>query len=220
MTNLTNRNRELNSLLKEIVKIAVQFTHADSCLIYVLDPTKQELILRASKNPHPDLLSKIKLKVGKGITGWVAQEKKPVAIASGANKDPRFYCFRSLPEDQFEAFLSVPILNRRGVVGVINIQHQKEYKHSALEINLLSAIGKLVGGAVDNALLIAETYELKEALQLRKLVEKAKGILMLRKKLTEPQAYQLLQQQSMKTRTSLKEIANAIVLADKIKLRA
>jgi len=145
----------------------------------------------------------------------VAKNEKPVAISRGARNDPRFKLFRSLPEDKFEAFLSVPIINKRGVVGVINVQHKKPHKHTETEINLLSAMGKLVGGAVENALLVEETLELKEILELRKLVEKAKGILMKRRQISEEDAYRILQKESMDSRRSLKEVTEAILLAEK-----
>ena len=213
---LTVHSLELAELLQEIVEIASQITRADSCLIYLFDPDKQALVLRASKNPHPDLLRKISLKLGEGITGWVAQEQTPVVIASGARQDPRFKLFRSLPEDTFEAFLSVPIVNKQGVVGVINAQHKRRHVHADMEVNLLAAMGKLVGGAVENALLVEQTLELKEALELRKSIDKAKGILMHRKNISEAQAHQILQQQSMTSRKSLKDIAEAIILADAV----
>jgi signal transduction protein with GAF and PtsI domain len=206
----------LEEVLEEIVQVTQEVTHADSILVYVLVPKTQELILRASKNPHSELLQKITMKMGEGITGWVAREKKPVAISEGASRDPRFKYFRSLPEDKFEAFLSVPIINKRGVVGVINVQHKKKHNHTDMEINLLTAIGKLVGGAVENALLVEETLELKEALELRKFVEKAKGILMKRRNLNEDEAYALLQKESMNSRKSLKEMAEAVIMADKL----
>jgi len=206
---------ELDELLKEIVGIAISVTKADSCLIYLLDKEKKSLVLRASKNPHPNLLKKITMKLGEGITGWVAKEKKPVVIPCQASKDQRFKFFRSLPEDRFEAFLSVPIVNRYGVCGVINIQHKKKYLHSPMEIKLLTAIGRLVGGAVENALLVEETLALKGALELRKLLEKAKGILVGRKNISEGEALKKLQKESMNTGKPLKEIAEAVILAVK-----
>lgn len=209
---------KIDELLKEIVKIAVQVSKADSCLIYIFDKEKKSLVLRASKNTHPDLLLNISMKLGEGITGWVAKEKKPVAISKGANKDPRFKSFRSLPEDKFEAFLSVPIIDRHGMAGVINIQHKKIHKHTDMEKNLLTAIGKLVGGAVENALLVEESLYLKEALEIRKVIEKAKGILMHKRNLSENEAYKLLQKESMDTRKSLKEISEAIILSEKFRL--
>lgn len=207
---------DLDEVLHEIVNIAEEVTEADSVLVYLVNGKADELTLRASKNPHPDLLRKITLKMGEGITGWVASQKQPVALAAGANKDPRFKYFRSLPEDRFEAFLSVPIISKRGVVGVINVQHKKAHAHGEMESNLLAAVGKLVGGAVENALLVEETLALKEALELRKLVERAKGVLMKRRKLSEEEAFKLIQKESMDTRKSLKEIAEAILLMDKM----
>ncbi len=209
---------EIQELLSEIVKIASVVTNADSCLIYVLDSKKHELVLRASKNPHQNLLQKVTMRMGEGITGWVAKEKKAVVIEISAYKDPRFKFFSNLPEDKYEAFLSVPIVNKHGIVGVINIQHIKKHKHSEMEINLLTAIGKLVGGALENALLVEETLALKEALEMRKLIEKAKGIMMKRRSIDEDEAYKLIQKESMDSRKTLKEIAEAIILAGKLKL--
>src|SRR3989338_1794174 len=210
---------QLDELLEEIVKIANQVTKSDSCLIYIFDREKQTLVLRASKNPHKDLLQRVTMKLGEGITGWVAKEKKPVAIGEGAAKDPRFKFFRSLPEDRFEAFLSVPIINKIGIVGVINVQHKKKHEHTDMEINLLSAIGKLVGGAVENALLIEESIALKEALEMRKIIERAKGILMKRKNISEQEAYRQIQKESMDSRKSLKEVSEALILADRLNLK-
>lgn len=209
---------EIEQLLKEIVDIAIDVTSGDSCLIYILDKNKNELILRASKNPHPDLLQKIKMRLGEGITGWVAKENKLVAIGQGAARDLRFKYFRSLPEDLFEAFISVPIATKNQVIGVINVQHKFKHTHSQMEINLFAAIGKLVGTAVENAILVEESEELKESLETRKFVEKAKGIIMKKSDLTENQAYSRLRTLSMKSRKSLKEIAEAIILADKINI--
>ena len=214
----TVHSLELDAVLTEVVSVVDEMTGADSILVYVLDPKKKELSLRASKNPHKDLLHKITMKMGEGITGWVASQKRAVAIAQGASKDTRFKYFSSLPEDRFEAFLSVPIMTKRRVVGVVNVQHKAPHAHTATEINLLTAVGKLVGGAVENALLIEETLDLKEALELRKLIEKAKGIVMKRKKISEDEAYTLIQKQSMDSRKSLKDVAEAIVLAESLTL--
>lgn len=210
---------ELAELMHEIVKITGKITRADSCLIYTLDSNKKLLVLRASKNPHPQkTLSGITLKMGEGITGWVAKNEKPVFIEKGAGRDPRFKFFRTLPEDKYQAFASVPVVNKRGVVGVINVQHKKPHRYSEMEVNLLTAIGKLVGGAVENALLVEETLLLKEALEVRKIIEKAKGILMKRKKISEDEAYKTLQKESMNNRKSLKEIAEAVILAEEMSL--
>ncbi|HCJ65841.1 MAG TPA: GAF sensor protein [Elusimicrobia bacterium] len=160
---------ELDEVLNHIVDIASSITWADSCLIYLYDPGKEELILRASKKPHPKILGRIKLKLGEGITGWVAKEKKPVVLSSGAGKDSRFKFFQNLPEDKFEAFLSVPIIAKKEIIGVINIQHKKEHSYPESQVNLLSTIGGYLGSAIENARIYEETK--KKAKQLDVLSE-------------------------------------------------
>jgi signal transduction protein with GAF and PtsI domain len=148
---------DLDKVLHEIIDLVVDVTHGDSCLLYLLNETRDFLVLRASKNPHPRLIGKIAVKVGEGITGWVAQEVKPVAIARHATKDSRFKVFHTLPEDKYEAFLSVPIIAPTDrVIGVINVQHRRSHKHSDREKTLLSIIGHQVGSAIENARLYQE----------------------------------------------------------------
>src|SRR3979409_528089 len=68
-----------HAVLDRVVEFASALVKCDSCLIYVLEG--EDLVLRASKNAHPDVVDRLKLRVGQGITGWVAQHHEPVAIA-------------------------------------------------------------------------------------------------------------------------------------------
>src|SRR5208283_3626923 len=97
---------EFHEVLNRVVEFASALVKCDSCLIYVLEGN--ELVLRASKNPHLEVVDRLKLHVGEGITGWVAEHREPVAIPEKAAHDPRFQFFHELPEDSYEAFLSVP----------------------------------------------------------------------------------------------------------------
>jgi len=140
------RELSLQEVLQGIVSLVVDFTACDSCLIYLLD--NDELALCASKNPHPSELGRIRLKFGEGLTGWVAKERRLVAISREAYADPRFKSFRDLPEDTFEAFLSAPVIARNRVVGVINVQHRQSHQHSGSEMELLTTVGEQVGCAL------------------------------------------------------------------------
>src|SRR5688572_25919982 len=149
---------DLDEVLRQIIDLVVEVTKGDSCLLYLLDEAGDFLVLRASKNPHPRLIGRIAVKVGEGITGWVAREAQPVAIARNAGKDGRFKVFHTLPEDKYEAFLSAPIIAPGDrVIGVINVQHRKAHRHSDREKTLLSIIGHQVGSAIVNARLYEET---------------------------------------------------------------
>ncbi|HWC19091.1 MAG TPA: ANTAR domain-containing protein [Terriglobales bacterium] len=205
----------LRDLLTHVLEFATSAAHCDSCFIYVLEG--DELILRASKNAHADLIDRLKLKLGQGITGWVAEHRQPVAISGKAYSDPRFRFFNELPEDRFEAFLSVPILSRGRTVGAINLQNRAPYSYSDSEIKLVSSIGLIVGAHIEMARLENENSHLSQQLETRKLVERAKGILQRDLKISEQEAYLRLQRLSQEKRTPLRDIANAVVLSQAIR---
>ena len=144
----------LQEVLTHIVDFAASVVSCDSCFLYALEDG--ELILRASKNAHADVVDRLKLRLGQGITGWVAEHGKPVAVALNASQDPRFQLFKDLPEDKFEAFLSVPVLCRGRIVGVINLQNREPHEYSEREIKLISTIGFLVGAEIEMARLESE----------------------------------------------------------------
>src|ERR1700752_5375708 len=164
-----------HAVLTHVVEFSSALVKCDSCLIYVLEG--DELVLRASKSPHPDVVDRLKLRLGQGITGWVAEHQEPVAVAEKSALDPRFQFFHELPEDSYEAFLSVPLMCRGRVVGVINLQHRQHHVYRRREIRMISTIGFLVGAEIELARLEDANLNLAEQLQTRKIVERAKGIL-------------------------------------------
>ena len=119
-------NWDLGQILSSIIKIVSKYAESDSCFIYLVDGNK--IILKASQNPRKAALGKVVMKVGEGITGWAAENKKTVVINSQAYKDKRFKFFDILPEDNFEALVSLPIIFKNKVIGVINVQHIKKEK--------------------------------------------------------------------------------------------
>lgn len=147
---------DLEVVLSHIVDIVTDVTKGDACLLYLLSDSREELILRASKNPHPRLIGRITIGLGEGITGWVARERTRVVISSNASDDPRFKFFHNLPEDRYQAFLSVPIMAKKEVVGVINVQHKRLRRYRPDELALLTTIANQVGGAIENARLYDE----------------------------------------------------------------
>lgn len=143
VSRLMVRELTLADTLQAISKLVQDFTQCDSCLVYLID--NNELVLCASNNPHPAQIGKVRLKLNEGLTGWVARERKLLALSVEAYKDSRFKTFSELPEDSFEAFLSAPVIARNRVVGVINVQHKLPHRHSGAEMELLNTIGEQVG---------------------------------------------------------------------------
>jgi signal transduction protein with GAF and PtsI domain len=133
----------LQDVLQGIVSLIVEFMECDSCLVYLINGN--ELVLCASNMPHPSTIGKIRLKMEEGLTGWVARERRLLAIPREAYRDPRFKYFGDLPEDSYEAFLSVPVIARNRVVGVINVQHRVSHQHTGGEMEVLTTVGEQMG---------------------------------------------------------------------------
>jgi signal transduction protein with GAF and PtsI domain len=205
----------LQDVLGRVLEFVSWIAKFDSCFIFALEAN--ELVLRASRNSHSEALDRIRLPLGQGITGWVAQHQRPVAVERNAFDDPRFLVFHQLPEDRFEAFLSVPILSRGKLIGVINVQQREPYVFSQREIRLMATAGFLAGAEIELTRLENANSQLCEQLNTRKAVERAKGILQRDLQLSEEKAYLTLQSQSRQRRKPMREIAEAIVLSDEIK---
>lgn len=221
ISNIVSSDRSVDEMLGEIVGLMVQVTDCDACLVYLMDAESGEIVLRASQVPHAAEIGHLSLRMGEGITGWVAQHKSVVALSHHAAADKRFIRLPGLVEDTYEAFCSVPLISGGEAIGVINVHHKESHDYSAEEISLLSFIGEQMGGALTrarleelNARLQEETLEMKRQLETRKLVERAKGILQFKFHLTEEEAYLRLRNESRCLRRPMRDLAEAIILTE------
>lgn len=221
ISNIVSSELSIDEMLGEIVGLTVHVTDCDACLVYLIERETNELVLRASQVPHQADLGNIRIKVGEGITGWVAEHRSVVALPENAAADTRFKRFQALVEDTYEAFLSVPLVTGGDIIGVINVHHRAPHHHSADEIALLTFVGEQMGGAIvkaflaeENARLLEETAEMRRQLETRKIVERAKGILQHRHSLTEEEAYLRLRNESRRLRRPMRELAEAIILSE------
>ncbi|CAG0952262.1 partial putative transcriptional regulatory protein pdtaR, partial [Anaerolineae bacterium] len=144
-----------------------------------------------------------------------AKTGKPVA-ASQASRDPHFKYLPETKERMFQSLLAVPLIARGKVIGAINVQTREGREYTTDEIELFSIIADVAAGELEKAVLYEEIGGLKEALETRKLVERAKGILMKRNGIGEPDAFARIQNQARTSRKSMREVAEAIILADEV----
>jgi signal transduction protein with GAF and PtsI domain len=158
------RELSLQEVLKGIVSLVVEFMHCDSCLVYLLDGDR--LVLCASDEPASSAVGHVSLKLDEGLTGWVARERRLLAISREAYHDPRFKQFKDLPQDTYEAFLSAPVLARNRVVGVINVQHRAPHTHNGGELEMITTVGEQVGCLLMLARLAASSVDLTHHAEL------------------------------------------------------
>ena len=167
-------NLELRELLNRIVAMIMNFVTADSCLIYLYDRQNDELILTASSKAKEKSIGRVKLKIGEGVTGWAAKEKRPVVLPKEAYKDQRFKTFTSLEEDKYQAFMSIPILSKDEVIGVMNVRNVEAHNYPEHQVNLLFTVSRYLGSAIHNAIIYEEVT--RKAKQLDLLSEVSRTI--------------------------------------------
>ncbi len=138
-------------MLKVTADIATKITGTDSCQVYLLDTARAELVMRAADESFANMVGKIRLKLGEGITGWVARERRPVSVSSGAYLDHRFKDFPGMDELEYESMLSVPLVTRGEILGVINVRTRQPHEYSKSQVRLLSGIANQVAGAIERS---------------------------------------------------------------------
>jgi two-component system sensor histidine kinase/response regulator len=152
----------LDEILGQIVGLAAEIFRCDACLIYLRETTTGDFVLRASQLPRSYGIATLRMKLGEGVTGWVAEQQTIVALTADASKDSRFKTFATLVEDTYEALLSVPLITRGTTVAVINIHHRDPHQHSEEEISAIALIGQHLSSAIAKNLLEDENTRLAE----------------------------------------------------------
>jgi signal transduction histidine kinase len=161
VSRIVNSDLSVDELLGQIVMLTAQVCSCDACIVYLLESATGDFVLRASQVPHPRI-GNLRMRLGEGVTGWVAQNQSPVALSSKAAGDSRFKPVAGLVEDTYQAFLSVPVVTRGKAIGVINVHHRDPHEHSADEIAAVTFIGEQTASALGKILLEDENALLAE----------------------------------------------------------
>ncbi len=206
----------LEDVLKLIVTLTANVMQAKICALWLLDEKTNELKIRATQAMSQAYLKERSIKVGEGVVGLVAKEKKPMVILD-VSKDSQYKEKQLARRENLISMLSVPMMVKKKLIGVINCYTTSEYKFTKSDIDLLSAVANQAAVAIENTELIVKSKIIQEELETRKKVERAKGILMREQNLSEDAAYALIRKASMDKRVQMKEIAEAIILSDEIK---
>jgi len=206
----------LEDILKLIVTLTANVMKAKVCNVWLIDEKKQEFNIKATQSMHQEYLEKRTMKLNEGIVGLVAREKKPNIIFN-VLKDKQYKEKNLARKEGLVSMASVPMIVRDKVIGVLNVYTTNHYKFTKADITLLSAVANQAAVAIEKTELIVKTKIIKEELESRKKVERAKGILMREKKISEEEAFSLIRKSSMNKRIPMKEVAEAIILSYEIR---
>lgn len=204
----------LDDILKLIVTVTAQVLGSKICTLMLLDK-KNELVIKASQSISDAYLKKPPLKNGEGIAGKVLREKKPVAIFDIYKNE--FYKYKEIAKKEgLCSLLCVPLVVKNKAIGVLDIYTSTHHRFTKKEEHILTAVANQAAIVIENTELLVKTKVIAEELETRKLVERAKGILMKKNNLSEDAAYRLIQKEAMNKRKSMKEITEAILIMSDI----
>jgi signal transduction protein with GAF and PtsI domain len=200
----------LEDVLKLIVTLTANTMQVKICALWLLDEATQSLRIRATQAMSQEYLKERTLKVGEGIVGLVAKEKKPIVITN-VSEDARYKEKKLAQKENLVSMLSVPMMVKKRVIGVINCYTTFPYEFTKSNIELLSIVANQAAVAIENTELLVKTKIAQGELEARKKIERAKGILMKEKNISEEEAYKLIQKSSMNKRIPMKDVAEAII---------
>jgi two-component system, response regulator PdtaR len=219
VANLITSGLYLEELLRLIVHVTAEVMNSKISSLMLLDPDKKELVVRATKSISEAYNKKPNLKLGEGIAGKVALENKLITVLD-VREDKNYLNREIAKKESLISLASVPLTVKGRVIGVLNCYTSKKHKFSKHELDLLTALANQAAIAIENAELNLRARSAEEALTTRKLVERAKDILSQEANILPSEAYRLIQKQSMDSRKSMREVAEAIILAKDIKAQS
>jgi signal transduction protein with GAF and PtsI domain len=205
----------LDDILKLIVTVTANVMDSKICSLWILDEKEKALKIRATQAISEAYLKERSLKVGEGIVGYVAEQKKPLAILD-VLKEPRYKEKELARKEGLISMLSVPMAVKDKVIGVINIYTSYPHEFTEMERAVLATVANQAAICIENTELMVKTKVIQEELETRKLVERAKGVLMKRHDLDEEEAFKRIRKASMDSRKTMRQVAEAILLTNKI----
>jgi len=208
----------LEDILKLIVMVTAKVTGFEICSLWLIDEseTPKKIRLKATQAIDPEYVKDRSLGRVEGVVGFVATHNQPLVIKD-VLKEPRFKEKEMAKKLGLVSMLSVPLrVKNEKVIGVLNCFTDKPHQFSSTEINLVTAVANQAAVAILNTELIVRTKVIQEELETRKLVERAKEVLIRRRDMTGEEAYRWIQKRSMDSRKSIRNVADAILLSEEV----
>ncbi len=205
----------LEDILRLIVLVTAEAMNSKVCSLWLLDDKTQSLTIRATQSINREYLKKRSLKVGEGVVGYVAADNKPYHSLN-VLEDNRFKEKALARKLGLISLLSVPMSVRDRVIGVINCYTSVPHHFSETEQNLFTTLANQAALAIFNTELMVKTKVIQEELEIRKLVERAKDVLIRRRKMNGEEAFRWIQKRSMDSRKSMREVAEAVLLSEEL----
>ena len=208
----------LEDILKLIVMVTAKVTGVEICSLWLIDESvsPKKIRLKATQAIDPEYVKDRSLELNEGVVGYVVTHKRPLLVAD-VLKEPRFKEKEMARNLGLVSMAGVPLkVQDEKVIGVLNCFTSNPHIFSETEVNLITTVANQAAAAIINTELMVKTRVIQEELEARKLVERAKEILMRRRNLNANEAFRWIQKRSMDSRKTMRAIAEAILLSEEL----
>ncbi len=155
LISLADAGHDRKVLLQSVVTSVAKHMQADVCSIYIYDEDDRELTLRATQGLDERAIGTVKLKLGEGITGRAVRELRPICVGT-ASQSASYKFFPGIHEENFEAFLAVPILRGLRRIGALVVQAGEPNYFTPNDVKALRAIAAQLATMIENVQLLSE----------------------------------------------------------------
>lgn len=161
---VTSADLDVGEVSRRVAALVTAATHSDVCFVHLLDEELRRLVLAGATPPFDEQVGIVQLALGEGIAGWVAKFARP-AVVPDKWKDRRYRYIPELRGEDFTSMVSVPMLARGRVVGVLNVHSRAARNYGDQDLALLTQVAKLMARAIENARLYGRLAEREEMLE-------------------------------------------------------
>ncbi len=213
-----NSDQYLEDILKLIVMVTARVTGVEICSLWLIDESakSKKIRLKATQAIDQDYVKDRTLDMDEGVVGFVATSKEPLLIKN-VLEEPRFKEKEMARNLGLVSMVGIPLMVKDDkMVGVLNCFTSEHHEFTETEVNLITVVANQAAVAIMNSELVVKTKVIQEELETRKMVERAKEILMQRREMEVDEAYRWIQKRSMDSRKSIRKIAEAIMLSEEL----
>ena len=136
----------LDIMVKRIAEALV----TEACSVFLLDRQHNEFVLVATQGLNPKVINKARIPINKGLVGLVGEREEPINI-DDSSKHPRFFHVPDINEEAFHAFLGVPVIYHRQVLGVLVVQQQEPRRYDESEEAFLVTLAMQLAAIIAHA---------------------------------------------------------------------
>jgi signal transduction protein with GAF and PtsI domain len=206
----------LDDILKLIVMATAKVTGVEICSLWLVDDEENppKIRLKATQSISSEYVKDRSLDMNEGVVGTIVSEKKPLVIKN-VIKDKLFKEKEMAAALGLVSMVGVPLqLKNKKVIGALNCFTSEMRNFTITEINMVTAVANQAAVAILNTELMVKTKVIKEELETRKLLDRAKEILMNRRDMKSDDAFKWIRKRSMDTRKTIRQIAEAILISE------